>query len=296
MRMSLRKMNEEVGEGAAPEAGEMEGKEIVKELQAYVDRLQHLKELVKNSVAEIKRLRKRFKEKIEELKGTRLCHEWWYILSDLLETISGTEARRGRGELLSDDLDIIANLDLFYDLYDIFMQLMSLRLCDDCTVTVKADDVYIHIAIEGIDFHPPGSKREFIKNLIKYANVIAPHLREPIREAFLELTALAKDFKFLDEFEIVRKGSFRAWFGEEPEIFNEIRLHPLAIYSIELSKADMTYTFGVGEAEHLFELYDTINEMYREWAAKVLEIRKHNEEIIKKMKNVLAVYILSEKL
>jgi len=36
--------------------------------------------------------------------------------------------------------------------------------------------------------------------------------------------------------------------------------------------------------------------MYREWAAKVLEIRKHNEEIIKKMKDVLAVYILSEKL
>ena len=292
MRRSLRKMSVKT----APKMSKTEGEEIVKELRAYVDRLQHLKELVKNSVAEIKRLRKCIKEKIEELKETRLCYEWWYILSDLLETISGTEARRGRGELLSDDLDIIANLDLFYDLYDIFMQLISLRLCDDCTVTVKADDVYIHIAIEGIDFHPPGSKREFIKNLIKYANVIAPHLREPIREAFLELTALAKDFKFLDELEIVRKGSFRAWFGEEPEIFNEIRLHPLAIYSVELSKADMTYTFGVGEAEHLFELYDTINEMFREWAAKVLEIRKHNEEIIRKMKNVLAVYILSEKL
>ena len=276
--------------------GEIEGKELVKELRVYADRLQYLKELVKNSVAEIKRLRKRFKEKIEELKETRLCYEWWYILSDLLETITGTEARRGRGELLSDDLDIIANLDLFYDLYDIFMQLVSLRLRDDCTVTVNVDDVYIHIAIEGIDFHPPVSKREFVKNLIKYANVIAPHLREPIREAFLELTSIAKDFKFLDELKIVRKGSFRAWFGEEPEIFNEIRLHPFAIYSIELSKADMTYTFGIGEVEKLFELYDTINEMYREWAAKALEIRRHNEEIIRKMKNTLAVYILSEKL
>ena len=280
----------------ALKTGEIEGKELVKELRAYADRLQYLKELVKNSVAEIKRLRKRMKEKIEELKETRLCYEWWYILSDLLETISGTEARRGRGELLPDDLDIIANLDLFYDLYDIFMQLVSLRLRDDCTVTVNVDDVYIHIAIEGIDFHPPVSKRGFVKNLIKYANVIAPHLREPIREAFLELTSIAKDFKFLDGLEIVRKGSFRAWFGEEPEIFNEIRLHPFAIYSIELSKADMTYTFGIGEVERLFELYDTINEMYREWAAKALEIRKHNEEIIRKMKNTLAVYILSEKL
>jgi len=280
----------------ALKTGEIEGKELVKELRAYADRLQYLKELVKNSVAEIKRLRKRMKEKIEELKETRLCYEWWYILSDLLETISGTEARRGRGELLPDDLDIIANLDLFYDLYDIFMQLVSLRLRDDCTVTVNVDDVYIHIAIEGIDFHPPVSKRGFVKNLIKYANVIAPHLREPVREAFLELTSIAKDFKFLDGLEIVRKGSFRAWFGEEPEIFNEIRLHPFAIYSIELSKADMTYTFGIGEVERLFELYDTINEMYREWAAKALEIRKHNEEIIRKMKNTLAVYILSEKL
>ena len=280
----------------ALKTGEIEGKELVKELRAYADRLQYLKELVKNSVAEIKRLRKRMKEKIEELKETRLCYEWWYILSDLLETITGTEARRGRGELLSDDLDIIANLDLFYDLYDIFMQLVSLRLRDDCTVTVNVDDVYIHIAIEGIDFHPPVSKRGFVKNLIKYANVIAPHLREPVREAFLELTSIAKDFKFLDELKIVRKGSFRAWFGEEPEIFNEIRLHPFAIYSIELSKADMTYTFGIGEVERLFELYDTINEMYREWAAKALEIRKYNEEIIRKMKNTLAVYILSEKL
>jgi len=292
MRRSLKRMSAKT----TPKMSKMEGEELVRELRAYTDRLQHLKELVKNSVAEIKRLRKRFKEKIEELKETRLCYEWWYILSDLLEAITGTEARRGRGELLSDDLDIIANLDLFYDLYDIFMQLVSLRLRDDCTVTVNVDDVYIHIAIEGIDFHPPVSKRGFVKNLIKYANVIAPHLREPIREAFLELTALAKDFKFLDEFEIVRKGNFRAWFGEEPEIFNEIRLHPFAIYSIELSKADMTYTFGIGEVERLFELYDTINEMYREWAAKALEIRKHNEEVIKKMKNTLAVYILSEKL
>ena len=72
-------MNEGVSERAAPEAGEIEGKELVKELKACADRLQHLKELVKNSVAEIKRLRKRIKEKIEELKGTRLCHEWWYI-------------------------------------------------------------------------------------------------------------------------------------------------------------------------------------------------------------------------
>lgn len=281
-----------------PEMSKTEREELVKELKACADRIQHLKALVMDALAEIETLREHLKKKVEELRKTRLYHEWWFILTDLLMAISETKVERGEGKLLSSDLDTIANLDLFNDLDDIFTQLISLRLHDDCTIpiSISEDNVYIHIAPEGIDIHPPDSRRVFIRRLIKYADVIAPHLREPIREAFLELTTLAKDFKFLDELEIVREGSFRVWLGEEPVMFDKMRLYPLAPYSIELSKADATYIFGLGEAEALFELYGIINEMFSEWAAKVLEIREHNKKVIRKMKNVLAVYILSEKL
>ena len=274
----------------------MKGKELVEELRACMDRLQHLKALADNLYAEIETLRRRIRERIERLRESQLCHSWWDVLTELIETTSGVKAEREQGELLLSDLDVISNLDLFGDLDNIFTRLMSSRLRDDCTVSINVDDVYIHIGIEGIDIHPPDSRRVFIKRLIKYAEEIAPHLRETIREAFLELTALAKDFKFLDELEIVREGSFRAWFGEVPMIFNKIKLHSFLPYSVELSKEDVTYVFGVNQVEVLFELYDVINEMLREWAAKALEIRRHNEEIIRKMKNTLAVYILSEKL
>lgn len=140
----------------------------------------------------------------------------------------------------------------------------------------------------------------------EYGDLIKPHVRRPVREAFSELVDLAKELIPYEE--IVFKINVPEVEVYFPVVVNgEVKLEQETVYKIEMStvhpKELMLHVKGrewprrawleLSELPTLEDIMDYVVELYRRADAELSEVIEHNNRVLKRMKKVVMPYMIS---
>ncbi|RLJ03350.1 MAG: hypothetical protein DRP11_00975 [Candidatus Aenigmatarchaeota archaeon] len=140
---------------------------------------------------------------------------------------------------------------------------------------------------------------EFVDAIREHGEEIASLVRKKIADEFAKLVALTKELAWTD-IKVVRKGVFTFMLGiQEAGPFRYVCItadYPDQVLFYDedpnISKKARGSVF-IEDVVALEDLYDLIEDMLLELRKKVSEAKKRNEEILRKMKEVVAPYAVA---
>ncbi|RLI75918.1 hypothetical protein DRP04_13070 [Archaeoglobales archaeon] len=142
--------------------------------------------------------------------------------------------------------------------------------------------------------------RDMFNTIFKYKDKIVPLLRRSIKDDFLEIVELVEGIRKSLEMEISRKGSFRIWEREgvkiKPRYADKIfMLGKQRFYRICYSFGSKYFTCDlIDRLEKFFEVYEVVYDILAEAHQILMEEFRKNEERLRRIKDIVAPYILAK--
>ena len=142
--------------------------------------------------------------------------------------------------------------------------------------------------------------RDMFTIIFRHKDKIIPLLRKSIRDDFVEIVGLVEDIQKCLEMEISRRGTFRIWRVEDEKVkacyADKICISATSrFYRVHYSAKDEFFASDmIYELAKLFEVYDVIYDMLTEAHQRLTEEFRRNEERLKRIKEIVAPYVLAK--
>jgi len=143
---------------------------------------------------------------------------------------------------------------------------------------------------------------DFFKAIVDVGDEIAKVVRKPIRDAFSKLVELTRKLETPQKALVVLEGEFRVFITKRYVTFRQLKVSSeepyVLVFTDPITEWDWErerIRLGDGLLP-IEDIYDDVKRALLELERRVIDAKKHNEEIFRRMRQVVAPYALANNL